>query len=54
VRFELLIDLGGDIPAWLVNMAIDKGPYYTLLNMSKVVKTSRYKDTYLNYIMEKP
>ncbi len=54
VRFELTIDLGGDIPAWLVNMAIDKGPFNTLLNMSKVVKTSKYADTYLSYIMEKP
>jgi len=53
VRFELSIDLGGDIPAWLVNMAIDKGPFYTLLNMSKVVKTSLYKNEYLPYIKEK-
>ena len=54
VRFELSIDLGGDIPAWLVNMAIDKGPFYTLLNMSKVVKTNKYSNTYLSYIKEKP
>ncbi len=53
VRFELSIDLGGDIPVWLVNMAIDKGPFNTILNMSKVVKTNKYKNTQLSYIQEK-
>jgi len=53
VRFELSIDLGGDIPAWLVNMAIDKGPFNTLLNMSKVINTNKYKNIKLSYIQEK-
>jgi hypothetical protein len=53
VRFELSIDLGGDIPAWLVNFGIDRGPFSTLVNMAKVVQTTRYKNKILPYIHEK-
>jgi hypothetical protein len=53
IRFELSIDLGGDIPAWLVNFAISKGPFNTLLNMAEVVKTDRYRSKVLSYIKEK-
>jgi hypothetical protein len=53
IRFELSIDLGGDIPAWLVNFAIQKGPFNTLLNMAEVVKTDRYRSKVLPYIKEK-
>ena len=53
IRFELSIDLGGDIPAWLVNFAIDKGPFNTLLNLAEVVKTERYRSKILTYIKEK-
>lgn len=53
IRFELSIDLGGDIPAWLVNLAIDKGPFNTLLNLVEVVKTERYRSKILTYIKEK-
>ncbi len=53
IRFELSIDLGGDIPAWLVNFAIDKGPFNTLLNIAEVVKTDRYRNKVLDYIREK-
>ena len=53
IRFELSIDLGGDIPAWLVNFAIDKGPFNTLLNLDSVVKTDRYKNQILPFVKEK-
>jgi hypothetical protein len=53
VHFTLAMDLGGDIPAWLVNMVIDNGPFSTIFNMSKLVQTDLYKNTYLSYIKEK-
>ncbi len=53
IRFELSIDLGGDLPAWLINLAIDKGPFNTLLNMAKVVKSERYRNKVLPFIREK-
>jgi hypothetical protein len=54
VKFEMSIDLGGDIPAWLVNMAIDKGPLNTLINLKKLVDSGMHKNKKLSYIMEKP
>lgn len=53
VHFTLSMDLGGDIPAWLVNLVIDNGPFSTIFNMSKLVQTNLYKNTYLSYIKEK-
>jgi len=53
IRFELSIDLGGDIPAWLINLAIDKGPFNTIRNLKKAVKTDRYRNKVLPYIKEK-
>ena len=53
IQFELAIDLGGDIPAWIINFAIDKGPFNTLQHMVEVVKTDRYRGKVLPYIKEK-
>jgi len=53
IRFELSVDLGGDLPAWLINLAIDKGPYNTLLNMAEMVKSDKYRGRILPYIKEK-
>ncbi len=53
VQFELAIDLGGNIPPWLVNISIDRGPMHTLANMAKVLEQSRYKNVKLSYIREK-
>jgi hypothetical protein len=53
IQFELAIDLGGDIPAWIVNFAIDKGPFNTLQHMVEIVKTDRYRGKVLPYIKEK-
>jgi hypothetical protein len=54
VHFTLSMDLGGEIPAWLVNLVIDNGPFSTIFNMSKLVQTDLYRNTYLSYIKEKP
>jgi hypothetical protein len=53
VRFELEIDLGGNIPAWLVNTSIDNGPLQTIQNMAKVLNQEKYKKINLPYIIEK-
>lgn len=54
VKFKLFIDLGGKLPAWVVNMAIDTGPYNTLYGMSQQVNKGKYKFAKLSYIKEKP
>ena len=52
VKFKILVDLGGNIPKWLINLAIDKGPYYTLLNLSKTLKNNKYQNIKLPYLKE--
>ncbi|MFN8258180.1 MAG: START domain-containing protein [Bacteroidales bacterium] len=53
VRFKLAIDLGGDIPAWLVNLAVDKGPFNTMSNMAKLIQSGTARNVNLSYIKEK-
>jgi hypothetical protein len=53
VQFELEIDLGGNIPTWLVNTSIDKGPMHTLQNMALVLQQEKYRKIRLPYIKEK-
>lgn len=52
LTFYLLIDLGGGLPAWLVNMAIADGPFETVLNMTKEVQKEKYQKTKLSFIEE--
>jgi hypothetical protein len=52
ITFELEVDPGGNIPPWLVNMAITKGPYNTMVGLIKELKTKRYNNIELDYIEE--
>lgn len=52
VEFVLMIDLGGNVPAWLVNLTISKGPYTTILNMAKELEKPEYKNAKVCYIRE--
>lgn len=51
VGFKILLDLGGNIPTWLVNLAVDKGPYYTLLHFKEIVRQDQYQNAHLSYIV---
>lgn len=52
INFTLLIDLGGDLPAWIINMAIAEGPFETVYNMRKEVVKPKYQNTVYNFIKE--
>jgi hypothetical protein len=43
VEFETLIDLGGQVPAWLANLVSTKAPLLTLQNMQQQVKKPAYQ-----------
>lgn len=53
VKFELMVDPGGNIPYWIINMAVDRGPFNTLLNMKTMIKEKQYQNKTLSYIVEK-
>lgn len=50
--FQLLVDVGGYVPDWVVNLFIDKGPFQTMLHMRNEAEKKKYKNIHLNYIME--
>lgn len=43
---------GGNIPDWLVNMAIDMGPRETIKGIRNALKKARYQNSKLAYIKE--
>jgi START domain len=50
--YELLVDPGGNVPAWLVNLAALDGPYETTWNMKTQVLKAKYQKAKLNHIQE--
>ncbi len=52
VNFTLLIDLGGDLPSWLINLAIADGPFETVYNMRREVVKPKYQNTVYDFIEE--
>jgi len=45
-------DPGGNIPAWVVNMALTAGPFQNYENMKEYIKKPKYRDAELSYINE--
>ncbi len=52
VEFTLALDVGGNIPHWLANMAAAKGPFQTLLGLKKEIKRKKYSKAHLSFIKE--
>jgi len=52
LNYYLNSDPGGSIPDWLVNMAIDQGPFQTMKKFKELVKKEKYKNVQLPYIQE--
>ncbi len=44
IQFKILINLGGNLPIWAMNFAVDKGPYNTLVAMRKQLQMPKYKN----------
>ncbi len=52
LSYEMLMDVGGNIPGWMVNMAITTGPYESLFEMRNLVNTGVYNSARLAFIKE--
>jgi len=52
VTYQLLVNPGGDIPAWLVNMAVIDGPFETCSNLKERVLMEKYQKKIVSYIEE--
>jgi hypothetical protein len=49
-EYTIKVDPGGMVPAWLVNLFIDKAPYESVLKMRKLLQEAPYKDAYIKWL----
>ncbi len=52
IEFKLRINLGGNLPIWITNIAVDIGPYNTLQSMRKQLERDKYRNAKISYIKE--
>jgi ribosome-associated toxin RatA of RatAB toxin-antitoxin module len=52
VTYQLLVDPGGFVPAWIINLAVVDGPYETSLKLKDWVKKEKYQKAQVSYIKE--
>jgi hypothetical protein len=52
-EYFLLLDPGGDVPAWIINLFISEGPYSSLVKLKQRVNLPKYANTKFAWITEK-
>jgi ribosome-associated toxin RatA of RatAB toxin-antitoxin module len=52
IEYQLFVNPGGTVPAWLVNLAAIDGPYETMHNLKDWVVKEKYQKAKLNYIQD--
>ena len=52
VVYQLLVNPGGYVPAWMVNLAVVDGPYTTTLNLKDWVLKPKYQQTKFSFVRE--
>ena len=53
VVFQILVKLGGMVPAWVANLFIEDGPFTTVRNFRAEVQKEYYKSIHYDFIKEK-
>lgn len=51
VEYELIANPAGNIPSWLVNLAVVEGPYETSINMKKRLLDAKYQKANVAFII---
>jgi hypothetical protein len=52
IEYELAVDPGGSIPAWLINMFATKGPLETFRKLKLQVQKPEYKKAHFDFITD--
>jgi hypothetical protein len=52
IKFKILVNFGGTLPVWIMNLLVDKGPYNTLNEMKNQLLKKKYRDAKITYILE--
>jgi hypothetical protein len=50
ITYQLVLDPGGYIPAWLANILLRDAPYFTLDRLRRIVKRPEYQGHYYDYL----
>lgn len=50
IIYEIVLDPGGYIPAWLANILLRDAPYFTLQRMRRIILRPEYQNQYFDYI----
>ncbi|MEE4249789.1 MAG: START domain-containing protein [Alcanivoracaceae bacterium] len=50
VVYQLVLDPGGYIPAWLANVLLRDAPYFTLERLRRIISRPEYQGQYFNYV----
>jgi hypothetical protein len=52
VDYYLNSDPGGNIPAWMVNLAADQGPLQTMIKFKEMLEKEKYKNARLAFVQD--
>lgn len=52
ITYQLLVNPGGNVPAWLVNRAAIDGPFETMINLKDWILKDKYKEAKIPFIKE--
>ena len=50
MTYELILDPGGYIPAWIANILLRDAPYFTLERLRRIVSKPEYQNHYYDYL----
>ncbi|MDF1629047.1 MAG: hypothetical protein P1U78_04535 [Alcanivoracaceae bacterium] len=50
VVYQLVLDPGGYIPAWLANVLLRDAPYFTLERLRRIISRAEYQGQFFDYI----
>ena len=51
-EYQLNVDPGGSVPAWIINMFAVEGPYESLTNMKKILSENKYESAKFDFIKD--
>jgi hypothetical protein len=50
ITFQMQVDPGGNIPAWLANLFTDETPYQSLFKLREFIKKEKYQEQNFDFI----
>jgi hypothetical protein len=50
VVYQSMVDPGGDVPLWLVNLTVTEAPFKTVLNMHEQLQQEKYRTAVIDWL----